>query len=49
MNASGVSKTASFSTVMVMMAVVEPAGMMTVPLVTPVKSLPAIALPLTVL
>ena len=46
-NASGVSKTASFNTVMVMVAVVGPARMVTVPSVAPVKSVPATALPLT--
>ena len=47
--ASGVSKMASLSTGMVMMAVVAPAGMVTVTPVAPVKSVPATALPLTVL
>ena len=48
-NASGVSKTASLRHVMVMVAVVGPARMVTVPSLAPVKSVPATALPLTVL
>ncbi|MNC95197.1 hypothetical protein D3C83_122540 [compost metagenome] len=48
-NASGVSKIASSSTSITMSAVVSPARMVTVPLVTPVKSVPAAAPPSTVL
>ena len=48
-NASGGSTIALSTTGMVMVAVVAPAGMMTVALVAPVKSVPATALPLTVL